>query len=155
MNRNVLYLFVPILSTAMAACQPSAQAVEPAGVSSFDLIQDKILTTNCAFPGCHASEKDGLVLTKNLAYDRLTNVAPQNANAHRDGLKRVMPYNADKSLLYHKIHANTNGHHSSDYGQRMPLGGKPLKDGEIEFIRRWIDAGAPRTGDIVDKQLLN
>jgi hypothetical protein len=155
MDRNVLYLSVSILLIIMAACQPSAQEMEPTAASSFDLIQDKILTTNCAFPGCHASQKDGLVLTKNLAYDRLTNIVPQNDNARKDGLKVVMPFNADKSLLYHKIHPNTDGHHKSDYGQRMPLSGKPLKDGEIEFIRRWIDAGAPRTGDLVDKKLLN
>jgi hypothetical protein len=123
-------------------------------VSSFSLIQDNILTTKCAFAGCHASEKDGLILTKGMAYDRLLNTEPANANAKKDGLKLVKPFNSNTSLLYHKIHSNADGHHQSDYGKQMPLDGKPLSTNEIEFIRRWIDAGAPQTGDIVDKNLL-
>jgi hypothetical protein len=139
------------------ACQKEESATEPASteVSSFGLIQDKILTTRCATPGCHASEKDGLVLTKAVAYDRLINVQPINANAIKDGLKMVKPFDANKSLLYHKIHGNEDGHHLSDYGKQMPLFAKPLTDNEIEFVRRWIAAGAPKTGDIVDKKLLN
>jgi hypothetical protein len=141
--------------TALLACQSTPEEIAPAPVSSFDLMQDRILTTQCAFAGCHASANDGLVLTKNLAYENLVNGTPQNANALKDGLKRVKPFDADKSLLYHKIHDNADGHHTSDYGKQMPLGGKPLKAGEIEFIRRWIAAGAPRTGDLVDQKLLD
>jgi hypothetical protein len=137
------------------ACQPKEATPEATETSSFGLIQDKIFNTRCANPGCHASEKDGLVLTKAVAYDRLFNVNPANANALKDGLKLVKAFDADKSLLYHKIHSNADGHHKSDYGKQMPLGGKPLTDNEIEFVRRWIAAGAPKTGDIVDQKLLN
>jgi hypothetical protein len=145
-----------IACVSMLSCSKSEESeVSPTEVSSFDLIQDKILTTSCATPGCHASDKDGLVLTKGKSYERLFNIAPQNANAIKDGLKLVKPFDADKSLLYHKIHSNADGHHNSDYGKQMPIGGKPLTDNQIEFIRRWIAAGAPKTGDIVDKKLLN
>ena len=155
MNRSALLAALYFSLLALVACQPTAEEAVPAPVSSFDRMQDKILTTQCAFAGCHASAKDGLVLTKNGAYEQLVNVTPQNANAVKEGLKRVKPFDADKSLLYHKIHDNADGHHLSDYGEQMPLGGKPLKAGEIEFIRRWIAAGAPRTGDLVDQKLLD
>jgi hypothetical protein len=149
-------IFLSIVAlTLFGACQKEESEIESAEVSSFGLIQDKIFTTRCATPGCHASEKDGLVLTKSVAYDRLINVSPINANAIKDGLKQVKPFDAGKSLLYHKLEGNANGHHQSDYGKQMPLGGKPLTDNEIEFVRRWIAAGAPKTGDIVDKKLLN
>jgi hypothetical protein len=156
MNRYPMLLAGLAALCLATACQPAANNdVPPAETSSFDRMQDVILTKSCAFPGCHASEKDGLVLTKGLAYDRLVNAAPKNANALKDGLKQVTPFNADKSLLYHKLHGNADGHHTSDYGKQMPLGAPPISASKIEFIRRWIAAGAPRTGDIVDVKLLN
>ncbi len=133
---------------------------EESAVASFNIIQTKILDTNCAITGCHASTSDpsfqqhGLVLTGAAAYDQLINRPPKNANALKDGLLLVKPFKADQSLLFHKLlpldhHANT------DYGNLMPLGLRPLTNGEIEFIRRWIEAGAPFQGDVVDQGLLD
>jgi hypothetical protein len=132
---------------------------EESAVASFNIIQTKILDTNCAITGCHGSTADpsfqqhGLVLTGAAAYDQLINRPPKNANALKDGLLLVKPFKADQSLLFHKLlpldhHANT------DYGNLMPLGLRPLTNGEIEFIRRWIEAGAPLQGDVVDQELL-
>jgi hypothetical protein len=150
---NILLLTHLIFLVCLIACGKEETVILPSDASSYDLIQSQILTTRCGTPGCHASDKDGLVLTKDVSYDRMVNVVPTNANAKKDGLKLVTPFNADKSLLFHKIHDDA-GHHSSDYGKIMPLGGTVLKDGEIEFIKRWINAGAPKTGDIVDRNLL-
>ena len=36
--------------------------------------------------------------------------------------------------------------------KRMPLAGKPLRDDEIALIRRWIEGGAPWSGDLVPGQ---
>lgn len=36
----------------------------------------------------------------------------------------------------------------------MPLGGDPLTNGELEFIRQWIAAGAPERGTVADPALL-
>ncbi len=41
------------------------------------------------------------------------------------------------------------------YGLPMPLGGTPLSIGQIEFVRRWIEAGASDKGSVVDTTLLN
>jgi hypothetical protein len=121
--------------------------------SSFGLIQSKIFNTSCAVAGCHASEKDitfaqhKLILTPGQAYKNLVNAESVNSQAKLDGLKRVLPGDSEHSLLHHKLHCAV-GHHSSDYGNMMPLGLDPLTKGQIEFIAAWIDEGAPRDGSI-------
>jgi hypothetical protein len=152
MTNKIFLTTAVLIAILFAACEKDTTA--PSNASSFDLIQAKILTHSCATSGCHASEKDGLVLTKDLAYDRMVNVTPLNATAKNDGLKIIKPFVADKSLLFHKVHEDAS-HHISDYGKLMPIGGKALTTNQVEFIKRWINAGAPKTGDIVDKSLLN
>jgi len=148
---------------AMNACQNQDNALPAtAEKSSFEMLQSRILTPTCATSGCHASDKDGsfkqhgLVLAEGVAYDNLVNKDPQNANALADKLKRVVPFYSLSSLLYHKLNWDGSGHHGSkDYGLPMPLGSKALSKGQLEFVRRWIEAGAPRTGSVVDAVLLD
>ncbi len=129
---------------------------------TFDLIQSNILDTSCAISGCHQSTADatfiehGLVLEKSVAFENLVDAEPTNANAKADGLLRVFPNNPAKSLLFHKIYSNINHHHhNSDYGNPMPLGLELLSEGQVEFIKRWIAAGAPRDkGVVADLSLL-
>lgn len=138
--------------------------------SSFGLIQTKILNTSCAIGGCHLSTADlsfsqhGLVLEQSVAYDNLVNADPRNQNAKADGLLLVKPFEPNSSLLFHKISSNTetDGHnhgdsgHSGDYGMPMPLGLELLSEGQVEFIKRWILAGAPEKGAVVaDLSLLD
>ena len=130
--------------------------------NSYDLIQSRIFDKTCATSGCHASEKDGsfkqhgLVLTASVAYDNLFDKDPANANALADKYKRIKPFFSLESLLFHKLNWNSVAHHSGkSYGNPMPLGGTALSVGQIEFVRRWIEAGAPRTGSVADTVLLN
>lgn len=149
------------LSLLLASChQNSSDSSDPAILSSFDLIQKRILTPSCAISGCHASEKDatfsqhGLVLADGLSYYYLVGVDPKNSAAKTDGLKRVKAYSALESLLYYKLNSSASHHTGQQYGNPMPLGGQPLPDGQIEFIRRWIEAGASKTSSVVDTTLL-
>jgi hypothetical protein len=54
------------------------------GRADFEIIQDEILTPNCAFSGCHASTNDAtytqhkLVLSAGSSYDALMNKSPQH-----------------------------------------------------------------------------
>ena len=78
-------------------------------ISSFSLIQDRILTPTCATSGCHASTADGtfkqhgLVLEKSVAYENLVGVTPFNALSKGDGHLRVKVYKSLESLLFHKL----------------------------------------------------
>jgi len=128
--------------------------------STFGLIQSRILTPSCAISGCHASEADNtfvqhrLVLEKNVSYANLVDVDPANANALADHLLRVKPFHSDESLLFHKLHIPSD-HHTADYGNQMPLGLPLLSEGQLEFVRRWIEAGAPEKGTVADETLLD
>ena len=127
--------------------------------ASFDVIQDQILTTSCAVSGCHASTADasfaqhGLVLAKGQAYDNLVAKMSKNAAAAALNMVRVKPFDAENSFLFHKVTCQT-GHHSGNFGNRMPLGGNYLTKGQVEFIRQWINAGAEKTGAKVDLNVL-
>ncbi|MEO7963908.1 MAG: hypothetical protein ABIT38_08370 [Gemmatimonadaceae bacterium] len=134
----------------------SGNTKTPSG--TFDRIQSEILTPNCATGGCHSGTSQfaiasGLVLDRSVAYRNLVNAQVKNAAAKSDGLLRVMPFKPESSLFYHKLVA-ADGHHSPDYGSMMPLGSEPLYNGYVEYIRRWIAAGAPETGIVVDTSVL-
>jgi hypothetical protein len=98
--------------------------------------------------------QSGLILDPSEAYQNLVGALPTNPNARADGLLRVMPFKPDSSLLFHKLQWVVQ-HHGRDYGNPMPFGGQSLSVGQIEFIRRWIEEGAPRTGDGIDPRLLD
>ncbi|QIP16941.1 hypothetical protein G8759_32045 [Spirosoma aureum] len=155
-------IFIISIFLNSVSCQNSTNGTEdPMAVASFDLIQQKILTPSCATSGCHSSEKDadfvqhGLVLAAGVAYENLVGVDPKNSAAKADGLKRVKAFASLESLLYHKLTPTASHHTGKQYGNPMPLGSPPLSDGQIEYVRRWIDAGAPKTGSIADPTLLD
>lgn len=150
----------------MVSCQKAAQSdpvIQPASAttSSFALLQQKVLTPTCATAGCHAATTDasynqhGLVLMAAVAYQNLVGVAPKNAGALADGLQRVKAFASLQSLLYHKLTPDASHHTGKSYGNPMPLGSNPLSVGQIEFVRRWIEAGAPKEGTVADAKLLD
>ncbi|MEJ1238378.1 hypothetical protein WBG78_09625 [Chryseolinea sp. T2] len=122
--------------------------------SSFGYIQEKILSRSCALPGCHSSSQDaafaehGLILSNGEAYANLVNVDPSNRGARADGLKRVMPSNPEKSLLFLKLSCDPSLR-PGGYGSQMPLGRDPISSGQLEYLKRWIEAGAPEKGIIL------
>jgi hypothetical protein len=101
-----------------------------------------------------ASASGNLVLAPDVAYDNLVNAAPTNLAAQRDGLKRVAPGSPESSLLFQKLVLSLAATHSGEYGNTMPVGSAPLTQGQVDFIRQWIQAGAPRTGVVADTTLL-
>lgn len=156
--RPVRLVPVLLLAAAVGCGTDTPGTSAPAGAEgTFARIQREILTPQCA--GCHTSgssgaRQSGLVLTADSAYQQLVGVASAQLVARADGFQRVKPYRADSSLLYHKV-AWLPGHHSRDYGNLMPMGTtQGLSAGQLEYLRRWIEAGAPRTGAVVDTAVL-
>ena len=78
---------------------------------------------------CHPSSGN-LDLTSGNSYSQLVNVAASGYSG-----KRVIPGDAENSILYKKIDG------SEVYGSNMPLGSS-LSDVEIETIEQWIEEGA-------------
>lgn len=154
-------LLALLLAVGLAAC--SSDPSGPQEESSWEIIQHDVLAANCV--SCHTSgtsfaRQSSLVLTPDAAYDQLVGVAPSNAAAAEAGLLRVSdqgPGGLEKSYLWEKLNAPAQDHFYGahpGYGEIMPLGRAPLTNGELEFIRRWIAAGAPEKGSVVDVSLL-
>jgi hypothetical protein len=131
--------------------------------SSYALIQGEIWDASCI--SCHSAgtsfaTQSDLVLTANISYDQLVNRQPKNQAAREDGLLLVGDQGLEsiyKSFLWEKLNAPDQEHFFSDhpgYGSLMPLGGDPLTNGQLEFIRQWILAGAPQDGKVVDLVVL-
>jgi len=159
------FFYLTLLSVAATAllivsCQnKETDAVLEEG--SFKLIQTQIFDKSCATSGCHASEQDasfkqhGLILTSNVSYDNLFNKLPKNPAAQSDSLRLITPGNVAKSFLFTKLNCSAASLLSGkQYGNPMPLGANGLSVGEIDFVRKWIESGAPRSGGSVDASLL-
>lgn len=110
------------LAAAIAAAAAILSA-QRAPVIDFQRDVQPIFQSRCV--GCHGPEQQ----MGGLRLDRRT-------DALRGGTQTdIGPGNADGSRLYHRL-IGTN------FGVRMPPGGTPLPDEEIEIIHRWIDEGA-------------
>lgn len=124
---------------------------------SFARIQREIFDPSCA--ACHAAgsgtaRQSRLVLSADSSYQQLVGVPSLQQIAKADNVTRVKPFRADSSLLYHKL-AWIPGHHSRDYGNLMPMGTtQGVTAGQLEYVRRWIEAGAPRGGHVADTLVL-
>lgn len=160
-------LCVLLVTFSLFACSKSSVDVPASPISqtvtinSFDLLQDKLLTPNCATSGCHMSVQDasyaqhGLVLAKGLAYGNLIGTSPKNSVAVANKLQRVKKFSSAESLLFHKLNWDLSHHVTANYGAPMPLGGKPVSKGQLDFVQKWIEAGAPDKGEVVDAKLLD
>ena len=165
MQNNLLKNTTIVLGAFLIITACSKQSIDTPNpvseVSSFTLMQDKILTPTCATSGCHASTSDntfkqhGLVLEKSVAFQNLVGVTPVNELSKADGHLRVKAYKSLESLLYHKLNWDAVHHGGKQYGLPMPLGSTALSVGQIEFVRRWIEAGAPAVGTVADAKLLD
>ncbi len=142
-----------------------AAAVHAQQASTWTTIQENIFNRNCT--SCHVegssfARQSGLVLTSDVAYDNLVGVRPQNSAAQADGLLRVSRTGGfaglQQSFLWEKINAAEQNHFYNDhpnYGQIMPLGLPYLTNGELAFLKTWIEAGAPSGGVVANTNLLN
>jgi hypothetical protein len=79
---------------------------------------------------CHGTN-GGLSLAVGSSYNNLVNL---NAQSSCPSLKRVLPSDANNSVLYKKVSGTT-------CGSRMPQGGS-LSASDIALIRDWINQGA-------------
>ena len=84
-------------------------------------------------------------LSPAVAFDNLVGVQAQGSS-----LALVEPGQPSLSYLYHKLSAKTfPGSYDVD-GSPMPSAGDAISPGQLEAIRLWIEAGAPREGSVGD-----
>lgn len=138
---------VRAINAALAGCpgeptptptpEPTATPVEV----SFATIQDMILTPGCAVPTCHVGPvgAGNLVLEAGVAYDAMVGVEPDIFAAAAAGMLRVDPGDPANSFLLLKLTGPP-----LSMGSRMPIVGPPLSESDVDAVRNWILAGAPR-----------
>jgi len=161
MRRLIRAIAALLLATACSSGDSaSGNPITPATNvtdGSWARIQQTILNPACV--SCHKTgdanaRQSGLVLTADSAYQQLVGAPSLQSIARADGVMRIKPYRSDSSLFFHKL-AWVPGHHSRDYGNLMPMGTtQGLTAGQLEYVRRWIEAGAPKTGHVVDTLVL-
>ena len=133
------------------------------GRNTWKIIQQDILDqscTDCHTVGTSFAEQSDLILTADVAYSQLIDRVPHNQAAIDDGLELVGTEGLSslyKSYLWEKINAPDKDHFYGDhpfYGSIMPMGLDYLTNGQLEFIRQWIVAGAPNSGVVADSTIL-
>lgn len=165
---KTLLFLIPIFFLLIGGCDMEGLRNENlngalAELSTYEVIQREIWDQSCI--GCHIAQtsygkQSGLVLTADVSYNQLINRVPTNIIAAADGLLLVGDRgyaSLPKSFLWEKINANNFDHFYQDhpeYGAIMPLGDNFLTNGELEFIRQWIEAGAPESGQVASVELL-
>jgi len=154
-----------VACTIAWGCGDDSNSLEPDALNStWAVIQATILDANCVechVAGAYFAQQSDLILTADVAYGQLVNRLPNNAAARADGLALVGTEglaSLEKSLFWEKINAPNQEHYFDDhsgYGALMPLGKPSLTNGELEFVRQWILAGAPLTEHVAAQSLLD
>lgn len=149
-------LFLLLTLGAGCSSQPEGPDENNDGLSpgSFANLQRKVFNQHCAISGCHnsASKAGGLVLEASVSYANVVNASPMNTAARTAGYKLIRPSRPDSSFLFMKIGAAL----AEEFGGRMPLNSlNGLSSSAREFMRQWIAAGAPYSGDVADQRLLS
>jgi hypothetical protein len=149
-------LLTSTLLLGLLGCNKEPDYIAPD--SSYGLIYTQIFESSCALSGCHADpvkKRDPVgtfpILQGGEAYNTLVGGTPSNLQAAGAGLKLVAPGDPDASFLYQKIIFDSS---ASQFGAAMPNGGLTLNADQILFVRQWIVAGAPLTGHVADRNLM-
>ena len=119
----------------------------PTFESTFEAIQATVFEqAGCANSLCHGEAKEGgLDLTPSNAWENLVGIPSEGSS-----LLLVDPRNPATSYLYHKLSAKTFPSSYAVDGSPMPSAGPAISAGQLEAIRLWIEAGAPREGSVGD-----
>lgn len=149
MRRHLRMFCLIATIVSSAACDEKLSTIAgptPDLEPSFSSIQSLIFESSDsagrrACVACHSTATPtglpagGLNLLRNAAYDQLVNVPSRL----KPSAIRVVPGDPDASYIVHKVEGR-----AGIVGQRMPIAGPYLTDGQILILRRWIEQGARR-----------
>ena len=143
--RNSWVCAVAVAIMAAGCSEEPSGSADPPADSGLTMLEEvaAVVIPNCAVAGCHdsVSETHSMDLsTAEKIYDFWVGQPGYDHCTHAE-VPRVIPGNPADSLVVIKI----TGIDVCAQSQRMPLPPRPaLAPAQIETIRRWIAAGAPR-----------
>ena len=118
-------------------CEYAAELATPpdGGGATLSGHVQPIFDQACAYAGCHSSTNPqaGLDLTAGKSREAMLGVA----SMQNPDVPLVTAVNPTNSYLMVKLTG------AGVMGDRMPLGGEPLNESQLEIIRTWIIQGAP------------
>ena len=145
-------------AAALSACGPgSGEGLNVSGrpvgeggdvplAATLESIQVNVFDASCTLCHSGAAAPLGLRLDAGNSFTNLVGVP----SAQVGSLLRVDPGDPDNSYLIRKLEG------TASEGQLMPLGGPPIPQATIDFVRQWIsdgalpdDGGAPGTAPVV------
>ena len=133
------------LGGTLAACGPgsgeglsvSGRPLDEGGnvplAATLESIQVNLFDASCTVCHAGAAAPLGLRLDAGNSFTNLVGVP----SAQVGSLLRVNPGDPDASYLVRKLEG------TASEGQLMPLGGPPIPQATIDFVRQWISDGAP------------
>jgi len=132
-----LYIVISIVLVGVFSCTKQQGPIEPvieiASVSYTDDIQP-IFDTFCI--SCHNATSEESFGELNLASDQSYDELVNTVAVYDTSVKRVLPNNHIKSLLWQKIND------SGMYGDNMPWYAENLSQHNQDLIKTWINEGA-------------
>ena len=100
--------------------------------ATLESIQANIFDTSCTVCHSGAAAPLGLRLDAGNSFVNLVGVSSRQVGS----LLRVEPGDPDRSYLVRKLEG------TAAEGEQMPLGGPPVPQASIDFVRQWISDGA-------------
>lgn len=157
MKLKSLFLIIPIALVVLYACKKDNEPVPDNPYDNIDrddtsttdipldsltitYVHQKVLSVRCALPGCHVGNFEPDFRTPQSSFSTLVYAPVIKNNATNDFKFRVIPYDKNMSVLYHRItnccFVNTNDIMPQD---NIGVG---LPDSSRKLIERWISSGA-------------
>ncbi len=138
------FLLISLLSCVVVGC--SAGSGEGLDISGRPLseggnlplaptlasVQANVFNPSCIVCHSGANAPQGLRLDAANSFTNLVGVPSREDSS----FLRVSPGNSDQSYLIHKLEGTASS------GEQMPLGGPPIPQPTIDFVRQWITDGA-------------
>ncbi len=123
----LLVMLLSVWGCSDNGSSPTDPGTDPSVTYSGDI--QPLFNSRCL--GCHGLNGSGdLDLRADVSFGNLVNIV-----SLAYGAARVLPTDADNSVLYDKVSGG------GTFGARMPLGGM-LSTADIEMIQTWITEGA-------------
>lgn len=116
-----------------ASGRPLSEGGDVPLAATLESIQANVFDTSCIVCHAGAAAPLGLRLDAGSSFVSLVGVSSRQVGS----LLRVEPGNPDRSYLVRKLEG------TAAEGEQMPLGGPPVPQATIDFVRQWIADGAP------------
>lgn len=109
--------------------------------SSFSEVMDVLITGGCTNGYCHGGGSGTMTLSADpeVTYLSLVDQPAGGVSCKPGAMTRVVPGDPENSLLWQKIAPGV-----TPCGSKMPPESMGLNEAQVETVRGWIAAGAPK-----------